>query len=156
MNTNNFLKKWYNKRIEDYGAETSPEYRQFQKEYRGVLKEIGKENNMNLHSFNKNHYEFSAVMQSNKTNKFYYISIPDVRYSNNEWANNILYRTMEHERDWTGGRNLYSSLENLSQELSNLDAKILKNLSQKDNSQVINQDGPEKSILEDFDNEYGY
>ena len=41
-------------------------------------------------------------------------------------------------------------------ELSNLDAKIFKNLSQKDNSQVINQDIPEKSILEDFDNEYGY
>ena len=156
MNINSFLKKWYNKRIEDYGSCNSPEYIQFQKEYKSVLKEIGKENNMNLHSFNKNHYEFSAVMQSNKTDKFYYVSIPDVRYFNNEWADNILYRTMGHEKDWTGGTNLYSSLENLSQELSNLDNQIFKNLSQKDNSQVVNHDRPEKLILGDFDNEYDY
>lgn len=156
MNINNFLKKWYNKKIEDYGSCTSPEYMQFQKEYKGVLKEIAKKNNMNLHSFNKNHYQFSAVMQSNRTNQFYYISISDVRYFNNEWADNILYRTMEHEKDWTGGTNLYSSLENLSQELLNLDNQIFKNLSQKDNSQVVNQDRTEKLILGDFDNEYDY
>lgn len=156
MNSNNFLEKWYNRKIQDDGAYTSNEYTQFQREYRGVLKEIGKENNMNLHSFNKSHYEFSAVMQSNKTNKFYYVSIPDVRYFNNEWANNILYRTMEHEKDWTGGKNMYSSLEQLSANLSNLDNQILKNLEQKNNSQVVNHIEPEKSILGDFDNEYDY
>lgn len=35
---------------------------------------------MELHSFSKNHYEFSAVVKSNTTNQFYYISISDVRY----------------------------------------------------------------------------
>lgn len=151
-----FLNKWYDKNIQDDGGYPSKEYLEFQSNYRSVLKDLGKEIDFNLHSFSKNHYEFSAVMQSNKTNKFYYISIPDVRYFKNEWANDILYRTMEHDKDWTGGSNNFSALKNLSNNLSNLDYQISRNLDQKINSQVVSQVEPEKTILDDFDSEYDY
>ena len=88
MTIDKFLNKWYDKKIEDWGGETSPEYRNFQTNYKSVIKELCNDIGMELHSFSKNHYEFSAVVKSNTTNQFYYISISDVRYWKNEWANN--------------------------------------------------------------------
>ena len=86
MTVDKFLEKWYDKEIEDWGGETSPEYRNFQTNYRSVIKDFCKDIGMELHSFSKNHYDFSAVVKSNKTNQFYYISISDVRCWKNEWA----------------------------------------------------------------------
>ncbi len=160
MKVKDFLNKWYDKEITDWGAFTKPEfkgletefeYEDFQRNYRSVLKEVGKNIGFELHSFSKNHYEFSAVMKSNLTNQFYYISISDVRYFKNEWADNILYRTMEHARDWTGGSNRYSTLENLAKNLSILDKQILRNLEQENSRQVINHSEPQKSNTEDFE-----
>ncbi len=132
-----FLEKWYAKEIEDDGAYTSSEYNLFQKNYKEVLKDICKEINFELKQFNKNHYCFSAVLSSKKTEQSFYISVPDVRYFSNEWADNILYRTMEHEKDWTGGSNYYSKLNDLDFNLLELDNQILKT------RQVVNQDEPE-------------
>ena len=154
MKVKSFLNTWLDRDIEDWGSTTSQEYKDFQRSYRNVLKEIGKNIGFELHSFSKNHYDFSAVMKSNTTNQFYYISISDVRYFKNEWANNILYRTMEHDHDWTGGSNRYSSLENLSENLVNLDKQILKNLEIENARQVINQSKPQKSNTEDFEMKY--
>lgn len=126
MNVDKFLSKWKNKSIEDYGVTVSPEYNKFQNDYRRMLSEIGKDANMKLHKFNKNHYCFSAVLQSEATDKFYYISVGDVRYFNDDWANHILYRTMEHDKDWRGGSNRYSSLEKLGENLSGLDKQFVK------------------------------
>ena len=154
MKVKSFLNTWLDRDIEDWGSTTSQEYKDFQRSYRNVLKEIGKNIGFELHSFSKNHYNFSAVMKSNTTNQFYYISISDVRYFKNEWANNILYRTMEHDHDWTGGSNRYSSLENLSENLVNLDKQILKNLEIENARQVINQSEPQKSNTEDFEMKY--
>ena len=77
------------------------------------LKRIAKNNNLELHSFNKNHYEFSAVLKDIHEDKFIYVSISDVRYWKNEWYNNVLIRTMEHDKDWTGGRNHYCKWEEI-------------------------------------------
>ena len=90
MTVDKFLNKWYGKEIEDWGGETSPEYRNFQTNYRSVIKDLCKDIGMELYTFNKNHYDFSAVLKSNSTNRFYYMSISDVRSWKNEWANNIL------------------------------------------------------------------
>lgn len=95
-------------------------------------------------------------MQSIISKQFYYISISDVRYWKNEWADYILYRTMEHEKDWTGGSNQYSSLNDLSENLIKLDKQIIKNLELKNNSQVSCSPQTEKTVYEDFENEYGY
>lgn len=151
MKIKDFLNKWYNKQIEDWGGETSPEYRSFQTNYRSVIKDFCKNIGMELYSFNKNHYDFSAIIKSNITNQFYYISIPDVRYWKNEWANKILYRTMENEKDWTGGSNRYSTLENLSDNLLSLDKQILRNLEKENARHIIDHSELQKTNIEDFE-----
>src|SRR5690554_2533659 len=95
---NKFVEKWNNREIADHGGFTSPDYETFQKEYRAVLKEVASNIGMKLHKFDKNHYEFSAVLKHEETNAFYYISISDVRYFSKDWHTQILYRTMEHNK----------------------------------------------------------
>lgn len=146
------LEKWFDKPIIDWGGEVSPEYKIFQRNYKSVLREMAKQIEFELYSFSQTHYCFSAVMKSNITKQFYYISISDVRYFKNEWAENILYRTMKHDKDWTGGTNRYTTLENLSKNLLKLDKQILKDL--KNSRQLINHIEPQKSTTEDFDLKY--
>lgn len=154
MTVDKFLNKWYDKEIEDWGGETSPEYRNFQTNYKSVIKDFCKDIGMEFHSFSKNHYEFSAVVKSNTTNQFYYISISDVRYWKNEWANNILYRIMKHDKDWTGGSNRYSTLQDLAENLLNLDLQILKNLDNENARKIANQVEIQNNKSDDFDVDY--
>lgn len=121
MKINSFLKKWNHTTFEDWGGVISPEYKEFQNNYKSVIKDFCKEINMELVSFNGKHYEFSAVLRSFATNKYYYISISDVRYWRDDWNESILYRTMEHEKDWTGGMNHYSNLNMLPDLLKKMD-----------------------------------
>lgn len=104
--------KWLNHTFSS-GTDPLPDYVEFQRKMRFDLKRIAKNNNLELHSFNKNHYEFSAVLKDIHEDKFIYVSISDVRYWKNEWYNNVLIRTMEHDKDWTGGRNHYCKWEEI-------------------------------------------
>lgn len=118
---NNFIRKWRNQGIEDYGCVTSPSYKTFQTGYKRLLTQICSEIGFVLHSFNGNHYCFSAVLKNNANGNFYYVSVSDVRYASDGWYNGILYRTMKHDRDWTGGSNNYSTLQSLQENLVRLD-----------------------------------
>ena len=154
MTVDKFLNKWYNKEFENWGGETSPEYKNFQTNYKSVIKEICNDIGMNLYSFNKNHYEFSAVVKSNTTNQFYYFSISDVRYWKNEWADNILFRTMENDKDWTGGRNRYSKLKDLEENLMNLDLEIGYKIENNKTRQITNHVEIKNDKNDDLDVNY--
>lgn len=71
--------------------------RQCKKELKAMLNEYG----INLHRFYGNHFEWDAVLERN--GKFVYVRISDVRYW--DWYNDVLIRTMAHDKDWTGGHN---------------------------------------------------
>lgn len=133
MKINSFLNKWYNKEIENWGATTSKQYRDFESDYKKVLKETCKEIGFELKDFNKNHYDFSAVLQNKKNKLFYYISVSDVRGCKNEWANRLLYRTMKNEKDWTGGTNYYCKLVDLEEKLISLNKNYEKCILDKKN-----------------------
>lgn len=112
------MKTYLNKTIEDWGGETSPDYKTFERKYRNCLKKIASGIGAELVKFNGNHYNFSCFFK--KGDKFAYMSISDVRHWKNEWYNNILVRTAKSERDFTGGYNQYCSYDKLGDKLSSL------------------------------------
>lgn len=63
--------------------------------------------------FTPNHFCTSGFIQHNQTKKICYVSLNDVRY-NTYATKRLLYRTAEHLRDYTGGRNCYAALEDLA------------------------------------------
>lgn len=111
--------KWYDHEFSS-GPYPGEDYLQFQKEARAALAEVAAEAGYVLYKFNKNHYEFSAVLQEKETGAFAYVSIADVRFFPREWGEHILYRRMKHETDWVGGPNHYSSLRMLAHDLQRL------------------------------------
>lgn len=117
--------KKINKLISEYsnhtfssGGTTGPDYKSFERKYRNILKEVAGNIGAELISFSKNHYSFSAFIK--KEEKFVYISISDVRHFPNEWQNNILIRTATNEKDYSGGFNQYTTLENLESKLEKM------------------------------------
>lgn len=115
-----FINKWLNHKFENLGTVVSTDYKQFQKEYKAIIKQIAKENDFDIYTFNSNHYEFSCVLKHTETLQFIYISISDVRFFPNQWCNHILFREMEHETDWKGKTNKYCNLNELSASIGSL------------------------------------
>lgn len=72
-----------------------------------------------IHGWNRGHYIASYVIKT-EDNNYIYLSIPDVRFSPNEWFTHILIRTMEHPKDWTGGPNRYTTLFTLTNDIQKL------------------------------------
>ena len=112
------LKPYMTRSIEDWGVIVSNDYNAFQTKYKNFLKKLCKENGYELVRFNPNHYCFSCFIKGN--DKFVYISISDVRYFSNEWFNNILIRTVNHEKDYHGGTNQYTSLPCLETKIQSM------------------------------------
>lgn len=95
------------------GPYAGEDYIKFQSEMKRDLRKQLAENDLVLHSFGKNHYEFSAVALNPENGRFGYISISDVRFFKNEWFSDVLYRTMKTDKDWTGGPNRRCKWENV-------------------------------------------
>jgi len=92
--------KWRNHEFES-SSSTTEEFKSFSRDIKKYLKE--KMVGYNLVNYNRGHFYFSAFFE--KDEKFIYISSSDVRHFKDEWLNNLLVRTAENEKDYTGGRN---------------------------------------------------
>ena len=101
------------------GPYTGQDYKTFQTKYINYLRSLCKQNNWELVNIGRNHYCFTAFIK-NSQRKHIYLSVSDVRYFNNEWYNNILIRTAEHEKDYSGGRNNYTTLSELKTAITRL------------------------------------
>lgn len=100
------------------GTTKGSDYKIFEQKYRNVLKDVAANIGGKLTSFNKNHYCLSAVIEKN--GKYVYMSISDVRFSPNQWFNHILVRTATHAKDYAGGPNQYTTLEELEEKLNRM------------------------------------
>lgn len=100
------------------GCYTGEDYKQFQNKYVNYLRSMCRQNNWELVSVRRNHYEFSAFLK--RDDRFVYFSISDVRFFRNDWYNHILIRTAFNEKDYHGGNNNYTSLTNLKDAVGNL------------------------------------
>lgn len=100
------------------GGYTGDDFRSFNTKFKNAIKKL-LPNEYEIHYWNKGHYYCSAVIKTTE-GKFIYISIPDVRFFPNEWFTDILYRTMEHDKDWTGGLNHRTTLFTFTKDVANL------------------------------------
>lgn len=109
--------------IEDWGGVISDEFKDFARLYKNMLKRMCKRNGWQLVNFNRGHYYCSWFIKKDE-DKFIYMSFSDVRHFAREWYKIILYRTAKHERDYTGGSNWYTDLENMERDLQRMFARM--------------------------------
>ena len=112
-----FVSDYANYRFESSTGKTK-EFTSFATKFKNVIKSILEETNPNceavLDSFNVGHFYVSGFIKNQANNKFVYFSIFDVRCSNvrHDVLDRILVRTAEHNKDFRGGNNSYTELEN--------------------------------------------
>ena len=66
-----------------------------------------------------NWFECSGVLTDDK-GRYVYLHISDIRYWHDDWIDDILIRTMEHDHDWVGGPNRKADIFNLDKQLLQL------------------------------------
>ncbi len=106
------------------GGITGDDYKIFERKFKNVIKKILPEG-YTIHSWHSNHYQCSWVIITPNEN-YIYASISDVRYWQNEWFTNILYRTMESDKDWRGGQNNYTNIFKFAEDVRILEERRLK------------------------------
>lgn len=111
------LKPFYNYEFSS-GPYIGADFKSFDLKYKNAIKKLLPEG-YSIHKWNRNHYESSCVIKDNE-GRFIYLSYPDVRFFPHEWINNILIRTMKHEKDWTGGCNYRAHLFGLTESIQRL------------------------------------
>jgi len=105
--------KWKTHEFES-GSYTSPDFKEWFKDLKKYIKkQMG--NDYTLVNFSSGHFFASGFIKNKSTDKLAYISFSDVRHFSNEWYDSVLIRTAEHSKDYTGGRNQYTPLTKLIQ-----------------------------------------
>ena len=99
------------------GGTTGIDFKRFAQLFRNHIKKHLPEN-AKLVNFSKGHYYVSGFIEKN--GNYIYFSVSDVRFFPNEWNQQILIRTAEHEKDYTGGSNEYTTLEQFKENVSKL------------------------------------
>jgi hypothetical protein len=102
--------KYINHNFESSTVKTS-EFKSFARAFKGDIKELI-QNDFELVSFNTGHFQVSGFLKFNLNENYIYFSISDVRHFPNKWKTNILIRKAEHDKDFSGGSNNFTTLEN--------------------------------------------
>ena len=100
------------------GIDIGDDFKSFNTKYRNAIKKL-LPNGYEIYEWHRGHYYCSAIISTPRKN-FIYISISDVRHFPNEWFTDILYRTMEHDKDWSGGPNHYTTLFAFTKDIQEL------------------------------------
>ncbi len=100
------------------GCYAGDDFQSFNTKYRNAIKKMLPDG-YEIHSWHKNHYECSAVIRD-FDGRFIYMRISDVRYWSNGWIDDVLIRTMKHDKDWTGGPNRYTTLFTFTEDIQKL------------------------------------
>jgi hypothetical protein len=93
--------------VEDFGGYTSPSFKSFARKFKNSFnKELAKVS-AKIVGYTTGHYYVSGFFET-KNGNLYYFSISDVRYFD---FGEMLYRTAEHLKDFTGGSNQYVTID---------------------------------------------
>lgn len=98
----------------DSSSGLTPEFEQFAKDYRKSMTEIMRAG-YKLVSWSRGHFYCSSFWRHEASGKLVYISCSDVRHFPEGWDRDILIRTAQHDKDYTGGSNNSATLAELKE-----------------------------------------
>ena len=105
------------KRLEDWRGNCfesscykTPEFLAFARMFRAYINHKAKLNNLQAVNVSTGHFYLSGFFFNPNTGKYAYFSTSDVRHFKDSWWNNVLIRTAQHDKDYTGGSNQCTAL----------------------------------------------
>jgi len=116
--------------MEDYltvefesSSDTTPQFASFARKYKNAIKKQLEAHGFELVEWIRGHFYCSGFAK--KSGKYIYFSCSDVRYFSNGWYDDLLVRTAEHDKDYTGGSNNWATLNTLGEVADKLVASKL-------------------------------
>ncbi len=94
----------------------APDFNSYANNLKKKMKEHIKDTEIEIVSFEKNYYYVSGFLKKN--NEFVYFSTWD--YRSNSKRDDILIRTAKNEKDFSGGRNNYTTINDFRKNIENL------------------------------------
>ena len=117
----NFMEKWNNHQFENCVSFMGEDSYEFFKDFSSYLSNQFAKLGADLADFNTSHYYCSGFIK--KQDKFVYFSLDLPRYEGEKLRitdAKVLYRTAQSTRDFSGGNNNYTSLEQLCKNIDRL------------------------------------
>ena len=113
----NKINQWVGKNFES-SCSLTPEFQSFHRNIKSFLKKELKENfEVDV---GRGHFYFSGFAKNKATGKYAYFSASDVRHFPDAWFNNMLVRTAQNDKDYTGGANGSAKILNIKNALMDL------------------------------------
>jgi len=110
------IHKWVGVQIESSGSLTK-QFAQFSRDYKKAIAEVAED--FEIVAYSRGHFDVSGFLKHKETEKLVYFSSSDIRHSS-RWLDQVLIRTAEHIKDYKGGSNHYTELDNLNNKASQL------------------------------------
>ncbi len=119
------FKKWNKKRIEDWGAYMSEDGKSFYRAFKNYIKRSFPD--AELIGFKPNHYDTSGFIK--RGGVYVYVSHSIDRYRGyvdfeTGAINGVLYRVARDEKDYTGGANNFTSINNMVKDIEKFFARM--------------------------------
>lgn len=118
-----FVRKWNNKYLADDGCYVSKEFNSFQNAFKREMAKIAENIGATLIKFSKGHYDVSGFIERN--GKYVYFNYDSSLCGNRSVPNltnsRAMYcRTAEHDKDYRGGYNNFTSFEDCERVINRL------------------------------------
>lgn len=116
------FKKWNKKPMEDWHSVMSDDAKSFYRAFKNYIKRSFPD--AELIGFKPNHYDFSGFIKVN--NRYVYVSHQIDRskmcvdFNQNDFRFGVLYRTAKNDKDYHGGRNQFTSINDFETNIRKL------------------------------------
>ena len=117
-NGTNDIEKWLGFHFQSSSGLTG-EFAGFYRDIKKHLTQVLRDD-FEIVSFSRGHFEFSGFVKNKESGKLIYFSASDVRFWPDEWHEHLLIRTAQHDKDYTGGTNCYTTIPEIKDSLLDL------------------------------------
>ena len=100
------------------GSYTGDDFNSFARSFKTAMNKLTQNVGAELVNYNKGHYYISGFIK--RWDKYVYFSISDVRHLSMWWIEELLVRTAKHAKDYTGGANRYTELNEADELIDSL------------------------------------
>lgn len=118
MKTKTFVKKYQGRGVEDWTSYMSDSAEQFAKDFKSTVKDIFKDDGIDIVNWSVGHYFMSGFFKKNDKHVYFSRNIErgyPINLESRDAMFGILVRTAKSDKDYTGGRNNFTSIKGLRQ-----------------------------------------
>ena len=118
------LEDWRGNEFESSCGKT-PEFMAFARAFKAYIAKKAQLNGLRLVNVSTGHFYLSGFFFNPRSGKYAYFSTSDVRHFGDSWWDDVLIRTAQHDKDWTGGSNQSTTLPGIGEKALQLTKEAL-------------------------------